>query len=205
MVQVVSISYDLAAPVDCKGRALTFQICLDIYQVVKITILCRLHQNLKYLSWTSFGIRSVSLIVNLCFYYDGVGANQVCSTGFPFTNLIIEKLILISYNLINLGILYRITAAGSTIASITQIFLVKDGLTFVICFVLELIFVIVVALFPSGYIYSVAAALGNGIATFALYMHYTLVSNISGPAKQGEKGQKKSKGATVDKSSVNDD
>lgn len=132
MVQIISISYDLAAPVECKGRSLILyifsyssQICLDIYQVYKIRILCRYHKSLRIVSLLTFSVRAISLLLNLCFYYDIVGVNLVCATGFPLVNLIAEKVILIFYNLINLGILYWITIANTPIASITQQFLFK--------------------------------------------------------------------------------
>ncbi|KAJ3100014.1 hypothetical protein HDU97_002621 [Phlyctochytrium planicorne] len=168
----------------CKGRTVAIyvfsylsQICLEIYQTRKITIVAGRERVCRYLAYFLFGLRVISIGVNLPFYTDIKQSNGTCSTGFPFMNLLAEKLILLVYNLGNFFILLHIVNKGErngvAFASITSKFLVQDGLTFILAVVLDAAYISVIACFSSsGWIMSMAASLANGTNMFILHIKY---------------------------------
>ncbi|KAJ3098846.1 hypothetical protein HDU97_003709 [Phlyctochytrium planicorne] len=168
----------------CRGRAVAIyifsylsQICLEIYQTRKITIVAHRETLCRYFAYVLFGLRLASIFVNLGFYSDIKLPNGMCSTGFPFINLLVEKLILLGYNLGNFFILVHIANKGDkdgvNFASITSKFLFQDGLTFILAVVLDAIYISVIASFASmPWIMSLAASIANGFNMFILHVKY---------------------------------
>ncbi|KAJ3100013.1 hypothetical protein HDU97_002620 [Phlyctochytrium planicorne] len=183
-IDLVRPASDLSNVNACKGRALAIyifsylsQICLEIYQTNKIRILAHRDRVCRYLAYALFGLRVASIAINLAFYRDIKDANGTCSTGFPFMNLLAEKLILLFYNLGNIFILVYIVKKGASngiaFKSVTSFFLYQDGLTFSLAVILDAIYISVLASFTNTpWIMSMAAGLANGFNMFILHVKY---------------------------------
>jgi hypothetical protein len=129
---------------------------------------------LQYVALGIFAVRAISLVVNLGFYYDpGLTSNGICPTGFPVNNLIVEKVILVIFNLGNIAIMLYVMKCNEAMESTRQLFMmfiIQDGLSFSISLVLNLFFVIVTAALQGTGVYSMTAALGNGFNMFVLFV-----------------------------------
>ncbi|KAJ3104656.1 hypothetical protein HDU96_008855 [Phlyctochytrium bullatum] len=170
----------------CRGRAVSIyvfsylsQICLEIYQTNKMRILACRHPAVKVLAYLLFAVRAGSLIAALFFYYDITTSEGLCATGYPFLALLIEKFILLFYNLGNLGLLFHIVrkteleSKGVMHASqVLHLFLFQDGLTFVLAIILDTIFILIVSFVATSWIFSMTAGLANGFNLFILHVKY---------------------------------
>ena len=184
MVNLIACIYDILVVSSCTGRSLTLyvfsyasQLSLDVYQTNKMIKLSFGKRINKYVSIGLFVCRFVSLIVNLCYYYDIKNPSGICSTGFPIFNLFVEKAVVILFdlgNMANLYVIMRSSEKHGVKSSFMSQFFLRDGLTFGISLVLNIMFVSATAAFPSGWAYSMTAALGNGIGCLVLFVQVSL-------------------------------
>ncbi|KAJ3097191.1 hypothetical protein HDU96_000467 [Phlyctochytrium bullatum] len=170
----------------CKGRAVSIyvfsylsQICLEIYQTNKMRIVAHRDPIARSLAYLLFFLRAGSLVTLLFFYYDITTSEGLCATGFPLWALLTEKLVLLAFNLGNLGLLFNIirkaeieTSGMMNVSSILYTFLFHDGLTFVLAIILDAIFIFIVSFISTSWIFSMTAGLANGFNLFILHVKF---------------------------------
>ncbi|KAJ3100071.1 hypothetical protein HDU97_002507 [Phlyctochytrium planicorne] len=202
----------------CSGRAVSIyvfsygsQICLEIYQTNKMRLLAHRDLVVKILAYILFACRAISLIVLLFYYYDITSKTGLCATGYPFNALLSEKLILLFYNLGNLGLLFYLIQKGAKengsfkFSGILQTFLFQDGLTFILAIVLDTIFICIVSFITTTWIYSMAAGLANGFNLLILHVKYctSLKGRVTGglqsPSPNSSTLNKATKSANADR------
>ena len=197
-VQVLCIVYDLSPPSNCYprvyivyGMIYASQLCLEIYQTQKVHVLSKRNPKCRYLSYFLFFLRLGSLGFSLFYYKDGKSKNGVCHSLFEIQNLVIEKVILLLFNAVNIGILIYLFKKNQNIqfqtSDVFTMLLVQDGFAFVVAFALDAIFVVITALFvkESASVYSMTSALGNAVNVLVLYLQNSI--NIRRRLKLGIK------------------
>lgn len=210
VANILFTGYDYLMAESCAGRSIityifsyTGQICLEIYQTRKIVILASQNKIMKIFAFILFAIRAISLIVNWFYYFDPPKSfNGVCSTGFPIVNLIVEKTILVFFNLGNMVILLYLMKKSDKFQSSKELligFALQDGLTFIMAFFLDFFFVLSTALLQGTAIYSMTAALGNGFNMFILYVQ-TIITILKRMTRKTMTGRSESKNPTTTKS-----
>ncbi|KAJ3100069.1 hypothetical protein HDU97_002505 [Phlyctochytrium planicorne] len=148
------------------------------YQTNKMRLLAHRDLVVKIIAYVLFAARAISLIVSLFYYYDITSKTGLCATGYPFNNLLAEKLVLLFYNLGNLVLLIFLLQKGAKengsfkFSGVLRTFLFQDGLTFILAIVLDTIFICIVSFITTTWIYSMAAGLANGFNLLILHVKY---------------------------------
>ncbi|KAJ3101815.1 hypothetical protein HDU97_001041 [Phlyctochytrium planicorne] len=180
-VLITSIAYDIVKP-RCAGRTVSLyvfiylsQICLEIHQTNRVRMLSRENVIARACAYSLFMIRATSLVC-LCFFYDDLmsSTTRICGTVYPFPYVLFEKCILVGYNVGNLLILVYLQEQKKGFKGILSYFLFQDGMTFVVSFLLETMYVVVVGTVANPYIVSTASGLGAGFNMSILYFKYIL-------------------------------
>ncbi|KAI8850755.1 hypothetical protein BC829DRAFT_488640 [Chytridium lagenaria] len=152
------------------------QICLEIYQTNRVRLLSQQSIPSRIIAYLLFILRATSLCVLLFFYGDlHSTSTRICGTIYPFSALLVEKSILVFYNLGNLTILlYLITNRNPHIGfkGLISYFLFQDGLTFVLSLFLEGAYLGVVATATSPYMMTTASSLASGANMLILHIKY---------------------------------
>ncbi|KAJ3100066.1 hypothetical protein HDU97_002502 [Phlyctochytrium planicorne] len=153
---------------------------LQISQTNKLRILATDNLILTIMVYAVFVVRAGSLVALLFFYYDITSPSGLCATGYPLVALLAEKFILLFYNLINLGILAHLFWIERTQRRKTKMkekgllffFLQQDSQTFILAIILDAIFICIVSVVSTPWIFSMSAGLANGFNTFILHIRY---------------------------------
>ncbi|KAJ3208200.1 hypothetical protein HDU67_006947 [Dinochytrium kinnereticum] len=172
----------------CPGRAVGIyvfvylsQICLEVYQSNRMRMLSLGNVIARSAAYALFIIRASSLPVLLYYYSDAENTtNHICITVFPPTALMIEKAILIFYNIGNLLILIYLSQTAQSekkpgkmvFKTLLITFLVQDGLTFIAALILDSAYLTVILTVSAPWIMSLAAGLANGFNLAILHIKY---------------------------------
>lgn len=184
VAQLIAIVFDVSAPLACSGRVHTMyifiygsQLCLDLYQLQKTVIVAKSSVILRSSALVLFAGRLASICYSYATAYDLPLPTGICATGFPVINLVVEKSVLIVYNLGNLAILIYVgykDSANIGLSAIMGELLFRDGFSFTLGVILDTLSVIGYALFKAGAGFSLLGNFANASNMIILFFQNSL-------------------------------